>query len=213
MKDNIQKDPEEVWIFGFGSIIYKQGFEYQRRVDGYIKGWRRVWYQGSTDHRGTEKLPGRTVTVIPDPEGTVWGSAFLLPGDLEQQKQHLQELEHREKQYDGRERLDVYASGDDSEPALRNVLTFVATSKNVHWLGPASMESVAQQIAAATGPSGPNYEYLERLAEALWKAKVKEPELYELHARVKQIRKEMNGAENGKDAATQHLVQNGVATQ
>lgn len=81
----------------------------------------------------------------------------------------LQELEHREKQYDGRERLDVYASGDDSEPALRNVLTFVATSKNVHWLGPASMESVAQQIAAATGPSGPNYEYLERLAEALWK--------------------------------------------
>ena len=32
------------------------------------------------------------------------------------------------------------------------------------------MESVAQQIAAATGPSGPNHEYLERLAEALWKA-------------------------------------------
>ena len=81
----------------------------------------------------------------------------------------LQDLEHREKQYDGRERLDVYASDDDAEPALSNVLTFVATSKNVHWLGPASMESVAQQIAAATGPSGPNYEYLERLAEALWK--------------------------------------------
>ena len=83
-----------------------------------------------------------------------------------------QELEHREKQYDGRERLDVYASDDDSEPALSNVLTFVATSNNVHWLGPASMESVAQQIAAATGPSGPNYEYLERLAEALWKVNI-----------------------------------------
>lgn len=84
----------------------------------------------------------------------------------------LQELEHREKQYDRRERLDVYASDDDSEPALSNVLTFVATSNNVHWLGPASMESVAQQIAAATGPSGPNYEYLERLAEALWKVNI-----------------------------------------
>ena len=80
-----------------------------------------------------------------------------------------QDLEHREKQYDRRERLDVYASDDDSEPALSNVLTFVATSKNVHWLGPASMESIAQQIAAATGPSGPNYEYLDCLAEALWK--------------------------------------------
>ena len=142
-----------------------------------------------------------------------WGSAFLLPGDLTEQRHHLevrssskiesqrpegrlcppfpiqtkylayvsimylahslthvpQELEHREKQYDGRERLDVYASDDDAEPALSNVLTFVATSKNVHWLGPASMESVAQQIAAATGPSGPNYEYLDCLAAALWK--------------------------------------------
>lgn len=84
--------------------------------------------------------------------------------------QHLlQELEHREKQYDGRERLEVFESDNDSEPALSNVLTFVATSKNVHWLGPASVEAVAQQIAAATGPSGPNYEYLQRLAEALWK--------------------------------------------
>lgn len=81
----------------------------------------------------------------------------------------LQELEHREKQYDGRERLDVFESNDDTEPALSNVLTFVATSKNMHWLGPASVEAVAQQIAAATGPSGPNYEYLQRLAEALWK--------------------------------------------
>ena len=85
-------------------------------------------------------------------------------------KQHvLQELEHREKQYDGRERLDVFESDNDTEPALSNVLTFVATSKNVHWLGPASVEAVAQQIAAATGGSGPNYEYLQRLAEALWK--------------------------------------------
>ena len=82
-----------------------------------------------------------------------------------------QDLEHREKQYDGREHLDVYTSDNDTEPALRNVLTFVATSKSVNWLGPASVEAVAQQIAAATGPSGPNYEYLERLAEALWKVK------------------------------------------
>lgn len=80
-----------------------------------------------------------------------------------------QELEHREKQYDGREYLDVYTSDSDSEPALCNVLTFVATSKSVNWLGPASLESVAQQIAAAIGPSGPNHEYLDQLAKALWK--------------------------------------------
>lgn len=64
MRGRLQHDPEEVWVFGFGSIIYKQGngsgavqgshratsqghtctshagFDYQRRVDGYIRGWR-----------------------------------------------------------------------------------------------------------------------------------------------------------------------------
>lgn len=45
-------------------------------------------------------------------------------------------------------------------------------------------------------------------------AKVKEPELYELHDRVTQIRKDMNGATDGKDLATQHrMAQNGVAAQ
>ena len=78
-------------------------------------------------------------------------------------------MEHREKQYDGREHLNVYTSDSDTEPALRDVLTFVATSKSVNWLGPASVESIAQQIAAASGPSGPNYDYLEQLAKALWK--------------------------------------------
>ena len=81
----------------------------------------------------------------------------------------VQELEHREKQYDGREHLDVYTSNSDTEPALCRVLTFVATSKSVNWLGPASMEAIAQQIAASTGPSGPNHDYLDQLAKALWK--------------------------------------------
>ena len=41
-------------------------------------------------------------------------------------------------------------------------------------------------------------------------AKVKEPELYELHDRVTQIRKEMNGM----DSTEKHqMVQNGVAAQ
>ena len=31
------------------------------------------------------------------------------------------------------------------------------------------MEAIAQQIAASSGPSGPNHEYLEQLAQAMWK--------------------------------------------
>lgn len=81
----------------------------------------------------------------------------------------LQELEHREKQFDGRLQLDIFTHEDDSQPALTDVLTYVATSKNKNWLGPASIEAIAQQIAISIGPSGHNYQYLYQLADALHK--------------------------------------------
>lgn len=40
-----------IWIFGYGSLIHTPNFEYQQRVTGYIRGYKRVWHQGSTDHR------------------------------------------------------------------------------------------------------------------------------------------------------------------
>lgn len=43
------------------------GFAYAESVQGYIKGYRRVFWQGSTDHRGTPAAAGRTVTLQPDP--------------------------------------------------------------------------------------------------------------------------------------------------
>ena len=53
-----------------------------------------------------------------------------------------------------------------------------------------------------------------RCCQICLQAKVKEPELYELHDRVTQIRTNLNGTADGKDLAIQHdMAQNGVATQ
>lgn len=39
---------EHIWIFGYGSLVYRPGFEFAERVEGSIHGVRRVWWQGST---------------------------------------------------------------------------------------------------------------------------------------------------------------------
>uniref|UniRef100_A0A7S3QZY4 glutathione-specific gamma-glutamylcyclotransferase n=1 Tax=Dunaliella tertiolecta TaxID=3047 RepID=A0A7S3QZY4_DUNTE len=109
------KSTNSIWIFGYGSLVHTPGFEVRRRVKGYVRDWKRVWHQGSTDHRGTLEFPGRTVTLEHDPGAITWGVAYELAGNQEQQAKTLKYLEWREKQYDIRERLSVYGTPDQLE--------------------------------------------------------------------------------------------------
>jgi hypothetical protein len=59
-----------LWVFGYGSLVWKAGFEYDERIIGYVKGYRRVFYQGNiilTSWFWAKKfslLPGGTCTEI-----------------------------------------------------------------------------------------------------------------------------------------------------
>ncbi|KAF9608441.1 hypothetical protein IFM89_009807 [Coptis chinensis] len=158
-----------LWVFGYGSLIWKAGFEYNERLVGFIKGYRRVFYQGSTDHRGTPEYPGRTVTLQPVQGEVCWGAAYKVSGE-EAEQIALTYLEVREKQYDVKAHLDFFTDPKDATPAISGIMVYIASpdkTLNRNYLGPASLEEMADQMIRAEGPSGPNRDYLFQLEQAL----------------------------------------------
>ena len=59
---------------------------------------------------------------------------------------------------------------------------YVADEANANYLGPAPLEEIARQIRASHGPSGPNVEYLTRLAKALREMGAEDEHVFALEA-------------------------------
>jgi cation transport protein ChaC len=147
----------EVWLFGYGSLIFKADFPYLARRPASISGWTRRFWQGSHDHRGTPDAPGRVATLVPAPGATCHGMAYLVTPE------EFAHLDYREK--NGYLRLATRIAFDDG--STDEGLVYIATADNGAFLGAAPEDHIARQIADASGPSGPNRDYLVALAQSL----------------------------------------------
>lgn len=164
----------DLWIFGYGSLVWRPAFAYVERRPAAILGWRRRFWQGSIDHRGVPGAPGRVATLVPE-EGARCAGVAYMP-EPSRREAILAALDHREK---GGYTHHV-AALHGQEGVFGRALVYVATPTNPNWLGPAPAARIAAQIRGSRGPSGPNDEYLLRLAEALREMGEHDPHVFEL---------------------------------
>jgi len=154
---------KSLWIFGYGSLVWKPDFKYRRSKVGYILGYKRRFWHGDNFHRGNDELPGRVVTLIEDDDASTWGVAFEVTGS--QVEESLKYLNVREGVRGGyiTQFVDFFPEGEAQAPV--QAMLYIATADNPLYLGPASPEVIGAQIATRSGKTGHNLEYLLRLAE------------------------------------------------
>ncbi len=172
----------EIWLFGYGSLIYKVDFPIIQQSPAFISGWKRRFWQGSHDHRGTPENPGRVATLIEAPGEQCFGMAYQVT------EEEFEHLDHREKNGYLRYAVDIHLlDKEQQQTSIKRGLVYIAPTDNEAFLGSASELEIANHISRSKGPSGDNSEYVFLLAKALKEMGVEDPHLYSIEGYLRQL--------------------------
>jgi cation transport protein ChaC len=156
----------ERWIFGYGSLMWRPGFEYLERVSARHHGRRRAFCIYSVHHRGTPERPGLVLGLAPG--GSVAGVAYRVSEDLwPSTHAYLLEREQPTETY-------IESAIDLKLPGGRAArsLAFLSDRHHPQWAGDLTLDAQAELIAGAVGLSGRNVDYLRDLVSHLREAGV-----------------------------------------
>jgi glutathione-specific gamma-glutamylcyclotransferase len=150
-----------LWVFGYGSLMWRPGFPFAERAAATLPGRRRAFCIYSVHHRGTYARPGLVLGLAPG--GSARGMAYrIAPADWDQVYAYLLEREQPTETYVEARRFVRLADGRRVE-----ALVFLSDVHHPQWAGRLSLERQAELIAGATGLSGRNVDYLRDLVEHL----------------------------------------------
>jgi len=151
----------ELWVFGYGSLMWRPGFPFAERVAATLAGRRRAFCIYSVHHRGTYERPGLVLGLAPG--GSVRGMAYRIdPAEWDGVYAYLLEREQPTETYVEARRFVRLADGRRVE-----ALVFLSDIHHPQWAGALGLERQAELIAGATGLSGRNVDYLRDLVEHL----------------------------------------------
>ena len=164
------------WVFGYGSLIWRPGFEHIRAVPALLHGAHRSLCIYSHRHRGTPEQPGLVFGLVRG--GSCRGMAFeVAPALWPEVHGYLMGREMDRGVYREATRPIRLAGGMQVL-----ALAFVVDERHVQYAGKLDIAEQERLVRAGVGESGPNPEYVLATARHLQAMGINDKYLDELAA-------------------------------
>jgi cation transport protein ChaC len=152
----------DLWVFGYGSLMWRPGFEYIEKVPARLIGEHRALCVYSFDHRGTPEKPGLVLGL--DRGGACRGIAFRVAPDLRDATiDYLRAREQTTHVYREVKRS-VWLNGSQQRVSA---LTYVADRSHVQYAGRLPLDEQLRIVRQGHGRSGNNRDYVLATVKAI----------------------------------------------
>ncbi|MCB2136860.1 MAG: gamma-glutamylcyclotransferase [Rhodobacteraceae bacterium] len=177
-----QRPPGPLWVFAYGSLIWKPIFEPLRHIPAAARGWHRAFCIELTSWRGTPDAPGLMMGLLPG--GTCKGLAQEVAEDAVGDV--VEALVRRETPF--RELLPAqgWIRLDTGEGPL-TALVYYAPPPEEDLRADLTLAETAAMIAQACGHAGSSAEYLQETVAALESHGIRDRHLWQLQRQVAEM--------------------------
>jgi cation transport protein ChaC len=172
---------QDFWVFGYGSLMWRPGFPYVKRLSAHLYGLHRSLCIYSTVHRGTPQKPGLVLGL--DRGGSCRGIAYQVAlENIEETISYLRKREQVTKVYHEVTRpIRIHDKTDRVVPAL----IYIVDRTHKQYAGRLSPEAQVEFVRQGIGISGVNPEYVHSSVEHLKEMGVRDRPLERLDSLVK----------------------------
>jgi cation transport protein ChaC len=181
MDPGFDRKNEDLWVFGYGSLIWRPGFEFVERAPARVVGLHRSLCVYSFVHRGTPEHPGLVLGL--DLGGACRGVAYRVAARRRADAlAYLRAREQATAVYRETVRL-VWLAG---RPERRvDAVCYMVDRSHVQYAGRLTHERQLHLVRQGHGRSGNNRDYVIETVRALETLGIRDPELHLLAERLK----------------------------
>ncbi len=169
---------EDFWVFGYGSLMWRPGFDFIESALAWVHGYHRSLCIFSHVHRGTPERPGLVLGL--DRGGCCQGVAFKVAGsDRGETIRYLRERELVTSVYLEKTLGVRFADGGGV-----NALAYVVDRTHIQYTGRLPQDEMIRLIAEGVGQNGDNPAYVRNTYEHLLRLDIHDAELAEIVRRL-----------------------------